>query len=479
MKPMSLRSRLLLVTVVVMAAGLMAASAATYMLLRSSLISRVDQQLRASQGMATRALVEAEYGPGPAPVPKGGPSVTYIGLIGASGRVAASRSFGFGSVDSPPALPEELPGGAEQHNTASQLFTVRSVDGALRYRVLATPLPLGQGTIVVASPLSDVEATLNRLILVEGGVAVLVLAAAAGVSLWLVRIGFRPLARIEETAAEIAAGNLSRRVAHEDQRTEVGRLGRALNVMLEKIEAAFAERRASEERLRRFVADASHELRTPLTSIRGYAELFRRGARGRPEDLAKSMRRIEEESVRMGELVEELLLLARLDQGRPLETGPVDLSDLARDAVADASAVQPDRPIDIEHPGEVIVQGDEARLRQVILNLLSNALIHTPARTPVHVRVAADGDKAAIEVTDEGPGLQEDHADKVFDRFFRVDPARSRDRGNVGLGLSIVSAIVQAHGGEATLDTEPGRGARFVVTLPMRRAERWDVPPLG
>lgn len=405
MKPMSLRSRLLLVTIVVMAAGLVAANAATYLLLRSSLISRVDQQLHASQGIATRALIEAGYGlPGPPPVPAGGPSVTYTGLIDSSGRVVASRSFGFGSIDSPPALPDGLPGGARQQEIAEpRLFTVRSQDGALRYRVLATPLPLGQGTIVVAFPLSDVDATLRRLILVEGGVAALVLAAAAGVSLWLVRIGFRPLAQIEQTAAEIAAGNLSKRVEHEDQRTEVGRLGRALNVMLEKIEAAFAERQASEERLRRFVADASHELRTPLTSIRGYAELFRRGADARPEDLAKSMRRIEEESLRMGELVEELLLLARLDQGRPLDTGPVDLTDLAQDAVADARAVQPDRPIDIRHPGSVVVQGDEARLRQVMLNLLSNALIHTPPKTPVHVRVAADGDHAVVEVPMRDP----------------------------------------------------------------------------
>jgi two-component system OmpR family sensor kinase len=236
--------------------------------------------------------------------------------------------------------------------------------------------------------------------------------------------------------------------------------------MLEKIEAAFAERRASEERLRRFVADASHELRTPLTSIRGYAELFRRGADARPEDLAKSMRRIEEESTRMSELVEELLLLARLDQGRPLERASVDLTRVALDAVEDARAVQPGRRIQIEEPGPVMIDGDEARLRQVAANLLSNALIHTPERTGIRVRVSKDGVSALFEVADDGPGLTAEQAEKVFDRFFRVDPARSRETGSAGLGLSIVAAIVHAHGGDVKLETAPGRGATFVVRLP-------------
>jgi two-component system OmpR family sensor kinase len=281
---------------------------------------------------------------------------------------------------------------------------------------------------------------------------------------------------MEHAAADIAAGDLSRRVEPADEHTEVGRLGRALNVMLERIEAAFAERRASEARLRRFVGDASHELRTPLTSIRGYAELFRHGAQERPEDLAKTMRRIEEESTRMGVLVDELLLLARLDQGRPLDREPVDLARVARDAVEDGRAVQPARPIDVVAEGKVIVQGDDARLRQVAANLITNALEHTPAGTPVHVRVTVDGDEAVLEVADEGPGMSDEDAAKVFDRFFRVDPARARENGGSGLGLSIVAAIVQAHGGRVTVVSAPGAGARFVATIPLAGAPAVSEP---
>jgi two-component system OmpR family sensor kinase len=349
------------------------------------------------------------------------------------------------------------------------VFTADAQDGAFRYRMLATALPVRDGTIVVAAPLQDVESTLGRLLWLEGLVGAVVLAAAAGLALWLVRLGFKPLVDIENTAADIAAGNLSRRVEPADEHTEIGRLGRALNAMLEKIEGAFRERGASEERLRRFVADASHELRTPLTSIRGYAELFRRGADVRPDDLAKSMRRIEEEAERMGTLVEELLLLARLDEGRPLERAPVDLSRIAADAVHDARATQPSRPIHLDAADPVVVGGDEARLRQVAANLLSNALTHTPERTSVRVRVARNGDYAALEVADDGPGMDEAHAARIFDRFFRADPARSREKGNVGLGLSIVSAIVGAHGGHVAVRTAPGAGSTFLVTLPVQK----------
>jgi two-component system OmpR family sensor kinase len=241
----------------------------------------------------------------------------------------------------------------------------------------------------------------------------------------------------------------------------------ALNAMLGQIEDAFSRRAASEERLRRFVADASHELRTPLTSIRGYAELFRQGASERPEDLANAMRRIEEEATRMGGLVEDLLLLARLDQGRPLEQVPVDLFRLATDAVADARAVSPDRTITLTGDGPVVVTGDEARLRQVAANLLGNAAVHTPPGTPVHVRVLAEDGQARLDVRDEGPGLPPGVGDRVFERFFRADAARSRATGGSGLGLSIVSAVAEAHGGGARLEAAPGPGAWFVVELPL------------
>ncbi|MFC6929222.1 sensor histidine kinase [Actinomadura yumaensis] len=236
--------------------------------------------------------------------------------------------------------------------------------------------------------------------------------------------------------------------------------------MLAQIEAAFREREASENRLRRFIADASHELRTPVATMRGYAELFRRGAADRPGDLAKAMRRIESEAERMGLLVDEMLLLARLDQGRPLERRPVDLAVLAADAVADAGAVEPGRPLTLDAAEPVIVSGDAERLRQVLANLLANVRRHTPAGTPAAVRAALDGDRAVIEVADQGPGLTEEQRAKVFERFYRADAARSRDHGGAGLGLSIVAAVAQAHGGTATVRSAPGEGAVFTVTLP-------------
>ena len=255
--------------------------------------------------------------------------------------------------------------------------------------------------MIVAIPLADVDHTLHHLFLVEIVVAFGVLLALA-VAWWVIKLGLRPLEDMQQTAGAIAAGDLSRRVDVVDENTEVGRLGIALNEMMQQIETAFAARAASEGRLRRFVGDASHELRTPLTSIRGYAELFRRGAADRPEDLAKAMRRIEEEADRMGSLVDDMLLLARLDQGRPLERQPVDLTRITRDAVDDARAVAPNRPIDYSPNGAVFVPGDEARLRQVLGNLLQNANRHTPPDTPVHVQVLNGDDEAVIEVADEG-----------------------------------------------------------------------------
>jgi two-component system, OmpR family, sensor kinase len=339
-----------------------------------------------------------------------------------------------------------------------------------RYRALATPLAAGQGTLVVAIPLFEVDRTLKRLIVGEVVVSLVVLGLVAGLALWLVRVGLRPLTGIGETAGAIAAGDLSRRVEPANDRTEVGRLGLALNAMLAQIEAAFEERRASEERLRRFVADASHELRTPLTSIRGYAELFQRGAKSRPKDLAKTMERIEAESARMGILVDDLLLLARLDQGRPLQREEVDLSRVVTDAVESARTIEPDRPIDLDADGLVIVMGDEARLRQVLDNLLDNVRVHTPARTPVRVSVGPAGEDVVLSVTDEGPGLAPEVAGRVFERFYRGDPARSRETGGAGLGLSIVAAIVDAHGGSVSADPGPdGSGARFEVRLPAGR----------
>ena len=291
---------------------------------------------------------------------------------------------------------------------------------------------------------------------------------------WIVRLGLRPLDAIGVTAGAIAAGDLTRRVDHAEPRTEVGRLGLSLNAMLARLEEAFAERRASEERLRRFLADASHELRTPLSSIRGYAELFRIGAAREPEDVEKAMTRIEDESARMGVLVEDLLALARLDEIREQVREPVDLAALAGDAVDDARAVAPEREITLHGGGDddaVVVDGDPGQLRQVLSNLMRNALVHTPAGTPIEVSVRARNGDATLAVRDHGPGLPTDNPSELFDRFWRADPGRGRGRAGAGLGLAIVAGVVAAHGGRASAADAAGGGARFEVVLPLRAPE--------
>jgi two-component system OmpR family sensor kinase len=321
--------------------------------------------------------------------------------------------------------------------------------------------------LVLAIPLSDVHSTLDRLALLELLIGLIVLVAVAVIAYLLVRRELRPLRRIEDTAAAIAAGDLSQRVDDANPRTEVGSLGRSLNAMLTQIEEAFDERRRSEDRLRRFVADASHELRTPLTSVRGFAELFRRGAAERPDDLAIAMRRIEAEAERMGVLVEDLLLLAKLDQGRPLEQEPVDVGGLLEDLVSDHRMLYSEWPIELHsEPGSEVI-GDDLRLRQAFANLLSNARSHTPPGTPIRVSLARDGDGGlAIEVADDGPGIAPADLERVFERFFRADPSRARRNGGTGLGLSIVDAIARAHGGRAEVESSEGGGAVFRLVLP-------------
>ena len=327
-------------------------------------------------------------------------------------------------------------------------------------------------------PFTRADETLDQLLVVQALVIAGVLLALAMAAWWIVRLGLRPLDRIGETAGAIAAGDLSRRVEPAEPRTEVGRLGLSLNAMLSRLEEAFAERRASEERLRRFLADASHELRTPLASIRGYAELFRIGAAREGPDVEKAMTRIEDESARMGVLVEDLLALARLDEVRDRHREPVDMAALAGDAVDDARAVAPDRKIELHtsaRNGSVVLDGDPGQLRQVLANLMRNALVHTPAGTPIEVSVDsvadADAREARLEVRDHGPGLPAGDPAELFERFWRADPARGRGRAGAGLGLSIVAAIVAAHGGRAEAADALDGGARFTVTLPLRAAE--------
>jgi two-component system OmpR family sensor kinase len=357
--------------------------------------------------------------------------------------------------------------------------TVAAHDNSTTWRVITGRLPGGY-TAVIATNLAEDTKTITRLLRLEVFVGLIVLAVLAVAGYLLVRNSLRPLVAVERTAQAIAAGDLSQRVPEGDGRTEVGRLSTALNGMLARIEASFRAQQASEEqartseaRMRRFVADASHELRTPLTSIRGFAELYRQGAVRTPEETRKLMQRIESEGARMGLLVEDLLQLARLDQQRPLTIVPVDLAEIAGDAVHDARAVQPDRPVTLhldESLTEVpVVLGDEARLRQVVGNLVTNALTHTPPDARVTVTLAeepADPDTVVLSVADEGPGMAPEDASRVFERFYRAESSRTRESGGTGLGLAIVASLVAAHGGSVDVRTAPGRGADFRVRLP-------------
>jgi two-component system OmpR family sensor kinase len=465
---MSLRARLLAVLLLAAALGLIVLAAVTYAEQRSFLYQRVDDQAQAALPAVRHALEPDQQFPGPPGRGGGGPDFAPFNLqsgiygeLRTSTGVTVRKGFLLAYGQSAPAVPK-LPDTVPTDHP----ITVDS-SGGTHYRVIAFPSRDFSGSTIVALPLNEVDRTLNRLLLVEALVIGGVLTVLALVAWWLVRLGLRPLDRMGATADAIAAGDLSRRVEPANERTEVGRLGLALNAMLAQIERAFGERHASESRLRRFLADASHELRTPLSSIRGYAELFRIGATRDPGETEKAMSRIEDESARMGRLVEDMLTLARLDQLPESALVPVDLTALARDAVDDARAAAPDRHISVTAPdAEVIVLGDQSQLRQVIGNLVRNALVHTPPGTPVELRVAPDHGEGVIEVRDHGPGLPTSDVEALFERFWRADPGRGRGPAGAGLGLSIVAALVEAHGGSVQASNAPGGGASFVVRLP-------------
>jgi two-component system, OmpR family, sensor kinase len=480
----SLRTRVLASVLLLSAAGLVLLAAVTYAEQRSFLQERVDQEVRASGPALSQALDNAGLRPssngqlsaGSSPAgrsglprvgPRGGgpnlnlPPGTYGQRRNAQGKVLGNPiliTYGQ-AAPAAPRIPAQLPIG--------KLFTVGSVGSSgLRYRAYVSHDPEDTGLTVAAVPLREVDQTLSRLLLVETLVILGVLLALGVTAFFVVRLGLRPLDRMEITAGKIAAGELSRRVSPATSRTEVGRLGLALNAMLERLEQAFSQRKASEERLRQFLADASHELRTPLASIRGYAELFRMGATRDEAETEMAMRRIEDESKRMGVLVEDLLTLARLDETPALRRQSVDLALLASDAVKDARATAPERPISLSAPGPAVVSGDPHQLRQVLANLLRNALVHTSAQTPIEVSVGQDDENVTVSVRDHGPGLPVASPERVFDRFWRAGGGRERGRAGAGLGLSIVGGVVKAHHGQVSALNAPGGGALFIVRLP-------------
>jgi two-component system OmpR family sensor kinase len=449
-------------TLLLAACGLTASGIAVTSILRHSLIKRVDQTL---QEGTRRGWAQAPLGTSPVrrgPTLEGPPSHFYLRAISPDGRTWTVIN----DSNAQPALPEN-------NDVGPKPTTVGSVDNSgVQWRAVSVRGPHGR-LVTVAYDLSDVQETVRSLVWLQLGIGAAVLVVLGLAEFWSVHRSLRPLMEVEQTAAAIAAGQLARRVPERDPRTEVGRLSSALNGMLAQIQRALAssessaeKARNSEERMRRFITDASHELRTPLTTIRGFAELYRQGA---ARDMEMVMSRVESESRRMGLLVDDLLLLARLDAQRPIEQNRVDLLALASDAVHDAQAVAPKRNITMEvfdGPGTPEVLGDEPRLRQVLGNLVTNALQHTPESADITVRVGTEGDDAIVEVVDEGPGMSQEDALRIFERFYRTDSSRARISGGTGLGLSIVDSLVLAHDGTVTVTTAPGQGCRFYVSLP-------------
>ncbi len=457
-----LRVSLVAATLVLVACGLLASGIAVTSILRHTLINRVDQTLLDASRSWAQAPRRMPQPPMEGPNPARPPSNFYVRGIGPDGHVWMAVN----DRDAEPLLPAD-------NDVGPVPVTIGSVaHSSVQWRAMTVRGPGGELT-TVAIDLSDVQSTVRALTYAQTGIGLAVLLVLGVAGFAVVHRSLQPLVEVEQTAAAIAAGQFDRRVPERDSRTEVGRLSAAINGMLAQIQRAMAaseasaeQARSSEDRMRRFITDASHELRTPLTTIRGFAELYRQGA---AHDVEMLMNRIESEASRMGLLVEDLLLLARLDAQRPLDRRRVDLLSLASDAVHDAQSIAPKRTINMEvfdGPGTPEVLGDEPRLRQVLGNLMANALQHTPENASVTVRVGTDDDQAVLEVCDEGPGMSAEDAHRVFERFYRADSSRARTSGGSGLGLSIVDSLVYAHGGSVSVATAPGHGCRFKVSLP-------------
>jgi len=475
----SLRSRLLLATLVVVAIGIGTSDFVAHASLKNYLIKQVDTQLtgvaNGSVGRLNRAGIEPNANEDDAngspfrivrPL-RGVPTETLVTLLDSNGNelgrlggdiTNSSQTMRFnGFTTAKVAATKGLP------------FTVKGVRDGGDTRAIAQVLPTGLGSIVVAVSLAGVDRTLHEMTWLFLLISLIILVLIAFLSRFIIRISLRPLSEVEGTAAAIAAGDLSARLPDNNPKTEVGKLTRSLNTMLSRIEESFAVRVASESKLRQFVADASHELRTPLTAIRGFAELHRQGAVEGVEKTKELIGRIEKESIRMGSLVEDLLLLARMDEARPVSMEPVDLTHVLEECIASARAAGPDHPITADIEPDIFVLGDNKRIHQAIANLLANARTHTPLGTKITVRAKSGKDDTRVSVSDEGRGLSPADQKKIFERFFRADPSRQRSSGEgSGLGLSIVDAIMKLHGGSVSVESELGRGATFTLTFPIK-----------
>ncbi len=465
----SLRNRLILAAVVLTALAISASDFAANTALRSYLISQVDQELLSISGGSLtrldRAGIEEENESNEGspfrefrPL-RGVPTSASVTLLDVDGNLIG-RVGGDLSKEQIAVVGMTI---SEVQEKGNKPFTIKGDDGQPDVRAVAQVLPTGLGSVIVANSLAEVDRTLNRLGFFFLILGLLALLAIALVSRWIIAISLKPLEAVEETAEAIAAGDLSARLPAAKPDTEVGRLTTALNTMLGRIEESFAARVSSENKLRRFVADASHELRTPLTAIRGFAELHRQGAVVGEEKTKELVGRIEKESIRMSSLVEDLLLLARLDQSREMAQDPVDLNALLVEAVASAKAAGPNHPIELSLPSaEVFVLGDNERIHQVVANLLANARTHTPNGSQIKVLLEQGVTETIISVSDNGPGLSESDQERIFERFFRADPSRARTSGEgSGLGLSIVDAVMKAHGGYVSVKSKLGEGATF------------------
>jgi signal transduction histidine kinase len=464
---MSLRTRVMAAAALLVVLTSLVTAVLGTALLRSYLISRTDSQLQDFATVANRIVTRQQLQPSDSSRPAGLPAQFLVEVISAGGQVSMAGGP-LGATDGPQLSAAQL------SDTTTPFTAPAAGTSGNSWRVLVQKLS-GGGQLVIATSLGDIDSTVTRLEIADAIAAAVAVVLLAGVGLPLVRASLAPLREIESTAAAIAGGDLSRRIDHAAGDTEVGRLAEALDLMLASIEAAYlaradGEARAlrSQDRMRRFIADASHELRTPLTSVRGLAEFgLQQGGGVNPEELLRLMGLIAREAGRMGQLVDDLLLLARFDAGRALERRPVDLASIAAEAVQQARIVSAGWPITLKAAEPVIVDADAERLRQVIDNLIGNAIQHTPRGTPVSVNVSSEPGTGLLTVADRGPGMSQEQASHVFERFYRTDDARTRARGGAGLGLAIATSLAVAHGGELTVDTQPGHGAAFHLRLPL------------